>query len=158
MNCPTCDVPLEDVDYEGVELDYCKTCGGFWLDEGELNKIVRYHEKRFAPEQVAQAKELMRRNPILGVPMEEKKVLCPHCGKECRKSASSGVHIDHCPDNAGIWLDKGELELLQIAAEECTTIFTKEQNAHFEQRAGRNGERESLGQFDRISVLFSAGA
>ena len=31
---------------QGIEIDYCPTCRGVWLDRGELNKII---EKSVAP-------------------------------------------------------------------------------------------------------------
>ncbi len=33
----------------GIEIDYCPTCRGVWLDRGELDKII----ERAAPEAVA---------------------------------------------------------------------------------------------------------
>jgi Zn-finger nucleic acid-binding protein len=40
MNCPVCAVALAMSTREGVEIDYCPTCRGVWLDRGELDKIV----------------------------------------------------------------------------------------------------------------------
>ena len=41
MKCPTCpDVNLVMTDRQGVEIDYCPTCRGVWLDRGELDKII----------------------------------------------------------------------------------------------------------------------
>ena len=40
MNCPTCNVPLVMSERQGVEIDYCPTCRGVWLDRGELDKIL----------------------------------------------------------------------------------------------------------------------
>ena len=40
MNCPVCKVDLVMTDRHGVEIDYCPTCRGVWLDRGELDKIV----------------------------------------------------------------------------------------------------------------------
>lgn len=36
-NCPT---PLVITGRSGVEIDYCPTCRGVWLDRGELDKII----------------------------------------------------------------------------------------------------------------------
>lgn len=39
--CPKCvNMPLKIADRKGVEIDYCPTCNGIWLDRGELNKII----------------------------------------------------------------------------------------------------------------------
>lgn len=41
MKCPTCpDSTLVMTDRQGVEIDYCPTCRGVWLDRGELDKII----------------------------------------------------------------------------------------------------------------------
>lgn len=44
MNCPVCTVPLQMTDRSGVEVDYCPTCRGVWLDRGELDKIIERSE------------------------------------------------------------------------------------------------------------------
>jgi Zn-finger nucleic acid-binding protein len=41
MNCPTCpDSQLVLSERQGIEIDYCPTCRGVWLDRGELDKII----------------------------------------------------------------------------------------------------------------------
>jgi uncharacterized protein len=41
MKCPVCKEPdLVMSERQGVEIDYCPTCRGVWLDRGELDKII----------------------------------------------------------------------------------------------------------------------
>jgi len=41
MKCPVCKEPdLIMSERQGVEIDYCPTCRGVWLDRGELDKIL----------------------------------------------------------------------------------------------------------------------
>ncbi|WP_223423481.1 TFIIB-type zinc ribbon-containing protein [Tateyamaria pelophila] len=40
MQCPIDGTPLVITDRSGVEIDYCPTCRGVWLDRGELDKII----------------------------------------------------------------------------------------------------------------------
>ena len=41
MNCPVCKtVNLLMTDRQGIEIDYCPTCRGVWLDRGELDKLI----------------------------------------------------------------------------------------------------------------------
>jgi uncharacterized protein len=40
MLCPNCRVALTMSERLGVEIDYCPTCRGVWLDRGELDKIL----------------------------------------------------------------------------------------------------------------------
>jgi Zn-finger nucleic acid-binding protein len=40
MKCPIDQTELKMTDRQGVEIDYCPTCRGVWLDRGELDKII----------------------------------------------------------------------------------------------------------------------
>jgi hypothetical protein len=40
MLCPTCKTPLTMSERQGIEIDYCQSCRGVWLDRGELDKII----------------------------------------------------------------------------------------------------------------------
>ena len=47
MQCPTCpSSTLVMTERSGIEIDYCPTCRGVWLDRGELDKII---ERSVAP-------------------------------------------------------------------------------------------------------------
>lgn len=49
MSCPHCAVPLVMSERQGVEIDYCPTCRGIWLDRGELDKILERAAADLAP-------------------------------------------------------------------------------------------------------------
>ena len=40
MQCPVCKIDLVMSERQGIEIDYCPTCRGVWLDRGELDKII----------------------------------------------------------------------------------------------------------------------
>jgi len=41
MLCPVCpNTQLVMADRNGIEIDYCPSCRGVWLDRGELDKII----------------------------------------------------------------------------------------------------------------------
>ena len=42
---------------------------------------------------------------------------CPRCDVALVAKANNGVTIDQCPQCEGIWLDKGELEILATGRE-----------------------------------------
>jgi len=44
MRCPKCGLELREVKYSGIDADVCFSCGGLFLDKGELETIVK-HEK-----------------------------------------------------------------------------------------------------------------
>ncbi len=37
--CPRCGHDLSERDHNGVKIDQCGSCGGMWLDKGELELI-----------------------------------------------------------------------------------------------------------------------
>lgn len=45
MKCPNCNVDLVMSERSGIEIDYCPTCRGVWLDRGELDKIIERSAK-----------------------------------------------------------------------------------------------------------------
>ncbi|MFZ4811507.1 MAG: zf-TFIIB domain-containing protein [Ilumatobacteraceae bacterium] len=41
MKCPIdTNIDLVMTDRQGIEIDYCPSCRGVWLDRGELDKII----------------------------------------------------------------------------------------------------------------------
>ena len=46
MTCPVDQTNLVMSERQGIEIDYCPTCRGVWLDRGELDKII---ERSAAP-------------------------------------------------------------------------------------------------------------
>lgn len=40
MNCPIDGAQLVMSERSGIEIDYCPSCRGVWLDRGELDKII----------------------------------------------------------------------------------------------------------------------
>jgi hypothetical protein len=58
MSCPKCGMELKEISFRGVQVDRCFSCGGNFLDAGELEKIA-------APEGGAIVKSMLR---IFGKP------------------------------------------------------------------------------------------
>ena len=60
MKCPVCpDATLAMSNREGIEIDYCPSCRGVWLDRGELDKII----ERSSAEQTAPTPAIQRNEP-----------------------------------------------------------------------------------------------
>ena len=53
MQCPTDGAVLVMSERGGIEIDYCPTCRGVWLDRGELDKIIERSLDQPAPQQYA---------------------------------------------------------------------------------------------------------
>lgn len=49
MKCPIDGTALVMTDRSGVEIDYCPSCRGVWLDRGELDKIIERSLPQAAP-------------------------------------------------------------------------------------------------------------
>lgn len=40
MKCCRCHTEMLITEKKGIEIDFCPSCHGIWLDKGELNKII----------------------------------------------------------------------------------------------------------------------
>ncbi|NJD39763.1 MAG: hypothetical protein FIA89_15800 [Geobacter sp.] len=50
MKCPACpETNLVMSERQGIEIDYCPSCRGVWLDRGELDKIIERSVQQEAP-------------------------------------------------------------------------------------------------------------
>ncbi|HOJ04711.1 MAG TPA: zf-TFIIB domain-containing protein [Bacteroidota bacterium] len=55
MKCPVCaDTALQIAERKGIEIDYCPSCRGIWLDRGELDKIIERSLDDIQPEPPSQ--------------------------------------------------------------------------------------------------------
>lgn len=48
MQCPSDGTVLVMSERSGIEIDYCPTCRGVWLDRGELDKIIERAAREFS--------------------------------------------------------------------------------------------------------------
>jgi Zn-finger nucleic acid-binding protein len=100
---------------DGVLVDVCDTCGGLWLDAGELEALER--------KEVKERGELIRqaRQELVEEAQQILKVrgLCPKCQVERLKLiVKRGVQLDYCPRCKGLYFDDGELERVMKAAKD----------------------------------------
>ena len=49
MQCPNDQTTLAMTERSGIEIDYCPTCRGVWLDRGELDKLIGNSESSVQP-------------------------------------------------------------------------------------------------------------
>jgi len=121
MNCPRCYTILCTIAYEGIDVETCPDCQGEWLDAGELKKIVQTIEKTFTQDEI-EALDAINKNIFTLDDTPENEVNCPKCpATELNRfnyASSTGIALDKCPQCGGIWLDRAELEKVQILVEE----------------------------------------
>ena len=94
---------MDQVDYDGTEVDRCSSCNGIWFDAGELD--VFRDEQAAAAVDTGDVAVGKQSNAIDQYP-------CPRCGGEMLKVVDpQQTHIwyESCSDCSGSFLDAGEL-------------------------------------------------
>jgi Zn-finger nucleic acid-binding protein len=101
----------------GLTIDRCTTCGGVWLDPGEMEqaeRIARERGKGRKDEGVVIA-DLYRRtyDNARRAQQERPPIDCPACGDpmfEREWIYGSALRVEVCMSCRGVWLDEGELD------------------------------------------------
>jgi len=101
MNCPKCSSALTKKYYKGLmEVDYCPSCRGMWLDFLELDRLedVAFDQDQFKGSLVHRACETQCK--------------CPACSADMQEFQYRlyDLKLDLCPEKHGFWLDAGEDE------------------------------------------------
>lgn len=119
MYCPVCKKSMIILEYDEVEIDYCPSCAGCWLDQGELELIMETSGKMYDLSRFKSSPKSKRR--------------CPRCRKKMHTDLfpHTNVEVEICPRDEGIWLDRGEL--LAIAGQESESSATKKLKKHFKE-------------------------
>jgi len=111
MNCPRCNIELTNktiLDFKYfLNIDYCSSCGGIWLDNGELTRLEKTIEPTFYE---------IRKTPNNQDQLEILK--CPLCAnskilQKVQHPRDKHVILDYCPVCKGMWLDTGEIEAIR---------------------------------------------
>jgi Zn-finger nucleic acid-binding protein len=70
MACPIDGATLVMSERSGIEIDYCPTCRGVWLDRGELDKIIERNadQAQASPVPTSQPQAQPQASPWTGVP------------------------------------------------------------------------------------------
>lgn len=102
MRCPKCRSDMEQVDYEGTEVDRCTICSGIWFDAGEIEQL---RNKNAATEiDTGELKTRKQHNTI-------DNYRCPRCsGAMIRMVDAKQRHIwyETCGSCHGSFFDAGE--------------------------------------------------
>ena len=102
MICPKCQNAMEAIEYEGIEVDRCKTCQGIWFDAGESDWL-RDEEAATALD-TGDPSVGRQKNPI-------NRYRCPRCdGGMLHRVAPGQPHIEYeeCTSCRGTFFDAGE--------------------------------------------------
>lgn len=117
MQCPIDHQTLVQRRYEwDIVIDECPACHGVWLEAGELERIQNAvehdygDELRAIPDSVSRAYAMAREK-------SERERRCPVCDRTLDRKEygyASRILIDVCASCQGVWLDRGELEALEV--------------------------------------------
>ena len=91
------------LELESVEIDYCLSCSGIWLDAGELELLLGN----------SSGQKSLLASLTITANIKEKKRKCPICRKPMQKvncGTAQKVLLDKCSAHHGLWFDRGELE------------------------------------------------
>jgi len=114
-NCPDCENELENINIgskQEVLIQHCSKCDGIFIKEKILKQIIEKQtvdKKKFDHLML----RFIQNNPRHAVEKSVKYKKCPVCTKIMQRynyGAISGVILDKCPYQHGIWLDSGELK------------------------------------------------
>jgi uncharacterized protein len=119
LACVKCTSVLDRAMFEGLEVDLCPTCGGLWLDRGEITRAARLPE-----EEINRLRTLLAAADHAGPPEPSHPVPCPACQGRLFEVMLGNVHVDYCAGCHGIFLDRGELEEALVAVRERDATAT----------------------------------
>ena len=120
MHCPRCRNVLVETEYEGVQVEKCSGCRGFWIPGHRLADIIDKREKAFSLEEIEAYRKIHESRREMVNPADSE-TMCPECGtamQQNRYNYAQEVLIDRCSQGHGVWLDQGEVEHIQMAVEE----------------------------------------
>jgi Zn-finger nucleic acid-binding protein len=112
---------MDQLQKSGTAIDTCSACQGFWLDRGELERMIarRASGQPTTAELSASLDHLANTAPEV---REGALYDCPRCqqrlGKIAFQRGDQRVVADKCPACGGLWLDSGEMGLLFALVEE----------------------------------------
>jgi len=114
-NCPVCENELENINIgskKKVLIQHCSKCDGVFIKENIMKQII---EKQTVDRQKFDhlMVRFIQNNPRHASSTKDKYKKCPICAKMMQRynyGAVSGVILDRCLNQHGIWLDAGELK------------------------------------------------
>src|SRR5262249_44448034 len=96
LACVKCTSVLDKARVGDVEVDLCPSCGGLWLDHGEIERISR-----------GQTSDLEKLRAALSgsaspEPASEENTACPACPGALNEVVLGPVHVDYCTKCHGV--------------------------------------------------------
>ena len=105
MRCAKYSGELERRESGGVTVNPCPRCQGVWFDKSELSAVLNGIE----------GANLGQGRPAEGPSTDAQPGRCPRCDVALERFDSlavEGLAFDRCAECEGVWLDRGELQVL----------------------------------------------
>jgi Zn-finger nucleic acid-binding protein len=106
MLCPVCRTQMLTLEFEQIEIDYCRECGGAWLDSGEA-ALIGARAGTLRPGLLAALEA-----GAAGADKPDRKRRCPVCRKPMSRHSPpelAPAGVDRCRHRHGLWFDRVEL-------------------------------------------------
>ncbi len=113
ITCVRCNSVQDKKTVAEIEVDVCPSCGGLWLDKGELERL-----NRVPRESVEALRQALTGGQQAGVSPTQ--TACPACPGQLVQVKLGRIQIDCCNQCRGVFLDKGEFESALVAVRGTT--------------------------------------
>lgn len=104
ITCVKCTSVLDKARVGDVEVDLCPSCGGLWLDHGEIERLGRGK-----PEELDRLRQALTGSTVPAGPSDTTSN-CPACPGQLKEVVLGPIHVDYCSRCHGVYLDRGELD------------------------------------------------
>jgi len=140
--CPLCEETLTIVKYEDQRVRHCSRCGGYLVQNNRLEVIKRIDRI---------SKNQLKTEAALFQGSTEQRLKCPQCYALMRKQEINlpvfHIHADVCDRCDVVWLESGELSLVQLAHEASAKFLDAKEFQRRMQELEASPER--LAEFQR---------
>ena len=113
LTCVKCTSVLDKARVGDVEVDLCPSCGGLWLDHGEMERLQKGNAAS-----VDGLRKALTGGAAAG--LSDTATACPACPGQLKEVKLGKVHVDFCGQCRGVFLDKGELDQAVAAVKGST--------------------------------------
>ena len=122
MKCPVDHNTLTEKEYERtIAIDQCSSCQGMWMDQWEL-KAIQANKGHYYQQELKELPNLVQRSYLQALEQQRPLLNCPKCADNDQQITMerrehgycSQIMVDVCHDCQGVWLDKGEIQALEI--------------------------------------------
>ena len=144
LNCPRCNVALNEKKFKDIDVDHCPQCKGLWLEFHELDQLEDH------------SMDSDDSKGMLEYARRESDISCPHCDElmETFNYRAHNLPIDHCTNEHGYWLDEGEekkvLDIMKQRVRDLKRSSSAEES--WSKFLERGGTRSFL---DKVKDLFT---